>query len=90
MLLGGGSVGTVLLYSKTVRGEVAGEMENGSRRADVGCTMGQCRMEANSQQWCWCPFGCGGWVWSCAESSSRGMGVNDCYEMVLLDDKVKW
>lgn len=72
-------MGTVLFYSKTMREEVAREMENGSRRADVGCTMGQCRMEDKRQQWCWCHLGRDGWVWSCAESSSRGMGVNDCH-----------
>lgn len=32
-------MGTVLFYSKTMREEVAREMENGSRRADVGCTV---------------------------------------------------
>ena len=69
----GDSMGTVLFYSKTMREEVAREMENGSRRADVGCTMGQCRMEDKRQQWCWCHLGRDGWVWSCAESSSRGI-----------------
>ena len=78
MLLGGDGMGTVLFYSKTMREEVAREMESGSR-ADVGCTMGQCRMEDKGQEWCWCHLGRGGWVWSCAESSSWGMGVNDCH-----------
>lgn len=39
VLLEPDSMGTVLFCSKTMREEVAREMENGSRRADVGCSM---------------------------------------------------